>query len=43
MKIGDYDIGPLIEKGKKHYGTVAPMLAPIAMQLARKYMSGSKR
>jgi hypothetical protein len=33
----------LLDKGKKNWGTVAPILTPIAMQLARKYMSGSKR
>ena len=43
VKIGDYDIGPMLEKGKKHYGTIAPILAPIAMNMARKYLSGSKR
>jgi hypothetical protein len=42
MKIGDYDIGPLLEKGKKHYGAIAPILTPIAMQMARKYLGGKK-
>lgn len=43
VKIGDYDIGPLLAKGKKHYGTLAPVLAPLAMNMARKYMSDRKR
>lgn len=41
VKIGDYDIGPLLEKGKKHYGTIAPIITPFAMSMARKYLGGS--
>lgn len=40
MKIGNYDIGPLVQKGQKHWGTVAPILTPIVLNMARKYMSG---
>ncbi|KAK0277172.1 hypothetical protein LTS16_000389 [Friedmanniomyces endolithicus] len=39
MKVGGYDIGPLIDTGKKHYGTVAPIVAPLLMNAARKYLT----
>ncbi|KAK3074710.1 hypothetical protein LTR53_002653 [Teratosphaeriaceae sp. CCFEE 6253] len=41
MEVGGYDIGPLIDKGQKHYGTVAPIVAPLLMNAARKYLSNS--
>lgn len=43
FKIGDFDAGPLIEKGQKHYATLAPIMTPIVMNMARKYLSDKKR
>lgn len=43
MKIGGFDMGPLVQSAQKHYGTVAPILAPVAMNMARKYLSDRKR
>ena len=43
MKIGGYDIGPMVEQGKKHYGTVAPIVAPLMMNMARKYLRDQKK
>ncbi|KAK5113369.1 hypothetical protein LTR62_003469 [Meristemomyces frigidus] len=40
MKIGNYDVGPMVEMGKKHYGTLAPIVTPMIMQAAKKYMAG---
>ncbi|EME89539.1 uncharacterized protein MYCFIDRAFT_213714 [Pseudocercospora fijiensis CIRAD86] len=40
IKIGKYDIGPWVEKGQKHWVTLAPILTPIVMNLARKHMGG---
>lgn len=41
IKVGKYDIGPMVDQGKKHYATLAPILTPIVMSMARKYMTGS--
>ena len=38
MRIGKYDVGPYVELGKKHYGTVAPILTPLVLNMAKKYM-----
>ncbi|KAK0845627.1 hypothetical protein LTR03_007375 [Friedmanniomyces endolithicus] len=43
MKVGGYDIGPLIDTGKKHYGTVAPIVAPLLMNAARKYLTNQNK
>lgn len=40
MKIGKYDVGPMIDKGQKHWSTVAPIVTPIVIQMARKYLGG---
>ena len=29
MKIGKYDVGPMIDKGQKHWTTVAPIVTPL--------------
>ena len=39
MKIGDYDVGPLLDKGKRNWGTLAPVVTPIVMNMAKKYLS----
>ena len=43
IKIGDYDVGPWVEKGKKSYGAIAPILTPLVINMARKYMRDKKR
>ncbi|RMY87609.1 hypothetical protein D0861_05279 [Hortaea werneckii] len=40
IKIGKYDIGPYVEKGQKHWGTVAPIVTPVVMNMAKKYLGG---
>lgn len=40
IKIGNYDIGPMVQKGQKHWGTVAPIVTPLVLNMARKYLSG---
>lgn len=39
MRIGNYDVGPLVDKGQKHWTTVGPIVTPIAIQMARKVSS----
>ncbi|KAF1823470.1 uncharacterized protein K489DRAFT_369826 [Dissoconium aciculare CBS 342.82] len=41
IKIGNYDVGPLVEKGQKHYAVLAPVLTPIVLNMARKYLGGA--
>lgn len=41
MKIGKYDVGPWIDKGQKHWGTVGPIVTPLVMNLAKNYMGGA--
>ena len=43
MEIGGFDVGPLVDKGQRHYGTLAPIVAPLVMNMARKYMSDRKK
>lgn len=31
MKIGNMDVGPMLDKGQKYYGTIAPILTPLVM------------
>lgn len=38
MKIGGFDVGPLVQQAQRHYGTLAPVLAPVAMNMAKKYL-----
>ncbi len=38
--IGKYDIGPWVEKGQKHWTTIAPILTPIVLAQIRKMGSG---
>ncbi|KAI5369453.1 hypothetical protein Slin15195_G003290 [Septoria linicola] len=40
IKIGKYDIGPWVEKGQKHWTTIAPILTPIVLAQIRKMGSG---
>ena len=40
IKVGKYDIGPYVETGKKHYSTLAPIVTPLVVNMARKYLSG---
>lgn len=40
VMVGKYDVGPWIEKGQKHYATLAPIVTPLVINMARKYMSG---
>lgn len=40
IKIGKYDIGPWVEKGQKHWTTVAPIVTPFIMNYVRKNMGG---
>ncbi|GIZ39977.1 hypothetical protein CKM354_000333600 [Cercospora kikuchii] len=40
IKIGKYDIGPWVEKGKEHWTTIAPILTPIVLAQIRKMGSG---
>ncbi|KAH9827841.1 hypothetical protein Tdes44962_MAKER02775, partial [Teratosphaeria destructans] len=35
IKIGDFDIGPMLEKGQKHYATVAPIVTPFIINAAK--------
>lgn len=40
VMVGKYDVGPWIEKGQKHYATLAPIVTPLVINMARKYMTG---
>lgn len=40
IKLGKYDIGPYVDQGQKHYKTLAPIVTPIVMNLAKNYMAG---
>jgi hypothetical protein len=42
MKIGGFDVGPLVDKGQKNFGTLAPILTPILMSAAKKYLGDKK-
>ncbi|KAF2485674.1 hypothetical protein BDY17DRAFT_322498 [Neohortaea acidophila] len=39
MKIGGFDVGPLVQQAQRHYGTLAPILTPVVMNMAKKYVS----
>lgn len=43
IEIGGYDIGPLVEKGQKHYSTVAPFVTPLVLNMAKKYLANGGR
>lgn len=42
VKIGNYDVGPWIQKGQKHWGTIAPIVTPLLINMARKKFSGGR-
>lgn len=43
IEIGGYDIGPLVDKGQKHYSTVAPLVTPLVINMAKKYFANGGR
>jgi len=35
IKVGKYDVGPMVDQGKKYYSTLAPIVTPIVMNYLR--------